>query len=160
MNQRVQSSQLFNAIPVPMFIVDNDVRILDSNAAADIAFGLTQRATRSRLCGETLHCLHSGPVCNSCVIRNAVSQCRQAVTTTQRPMKLEIDTGVEKGELELLISTSPLPEAGENAVLLIIEDITGISTLMASEPAAEVEYLYPDPDPCPAEGFRSTKRVA
>jgi PAS domain-containing protein len=168
MNHSAQYSQLFNAIPVPMFIVDNDIRILDSNAAADSAFGITQGAIRTQSGGELLGCLHlqdvaegcgKGPACKSCVIRNSVSSCLDAVTTTQQRMKLELQPGAKKADLDLLISASPLPEAGENAVLLIVEDITAICKLLqAIEP--EAEYLYPDPDPYPAEELIKTKLVA
>lgn len=138
---QLQYAHLLNAIPVPIFIVDEDVRILDSNAAAEKAFGLSRDAIRSRRGGEALGCLRSQAegcgkslACKSCVIRNSVSKCLDAASTTQRRMKFEIRTEAKKAELELLISTSPLPEAGTNAVLLIIEDITEMSRLRAIIP--------------------------
>ncbi len=143
MNNRgqLQYAHLLNAIPVPMFIVDEDVRILDSNAAAEKVFGLSKDAIRSRRGGEALGCLRAqaagcgkSAACKSCVIRNSVSKCLDALSTTQRRMKFEVQTDAGKAELELLISTCPLPEAGTNAVLLIVEDITEISTLKAIIP--------------------------
>ncbi len=140
---QLQYSQLLNAIPVPIFIVDEDVRILDSNAAALKTFGLTKGAILSRRGGEVLGCLRSQEVpggcgkatgCKKCVIRNSVSKCLGAVSSTQRRMKFEIRTEESKAELELLISASPLPEAGQNAVLLIIEDITEMTRLKAIIP--------------------------
>lgn len=138
---QLQYAHLLNAIPVPMFIVDEDVRILDSNAAAEKVFGLSKDAIRSRRGGEALGCLRAraegcgkSAACKSCVIRNSVSKCLNAVSTTQRRMKFEVQTDANKAELELLISTCPLPEAGTNAVLLIVEDITEISKLKAIIP--------------------------
>lgn len=140
---QLQYAHLLNAIPVPIFIVDDDVRILDSNVAAERAFGLSKAVIRSRRGGEVLGCLRShevpggcgkAPACKSCVIRTSVSKCLGAVTTTQRRMKFEILTDGNKAELELLISANPLPEAGKNAVLLIIEDITEMSKLKAIIP--------------------------
>jgi transcriptional regulator of aromatic amino acid metabolism len=139
----LQYAHVLNAIPVPIFIVDEDVRIMDSNAAAERAFGLSRDAIRSRRGGEVLSCLHSqdvpegcgrGPACKSCVIRNSVSNCLGAVTTTQRRMKFQIRTEAKKTDLELLISASRLPEAGTDAVLLTIEDITEFSKLKAIIP--------------------------
>jgi hypothetical protein len=49
-------------------------------------------------------------------------------------MKFGTGSAQKKTELELLISASPLPEAGKNAALLIIEDITEISMLKAIIP--------------------------
>jgi len=140
---QLQYAHVLNAIPVPIFIVDDDVRILDSNAAADRAFSLSRDAIRSRRGGEVLGCLHSqdvaegcgrAPACKSCIIRNSVSKCISAVTTTQRRMKFVTGTEANKTELELLISASPLPEAGNNAVLLTVEDITEFSKLQAIIP--------------------------
>lgn len=140
---RLQYKHLLDAIPLPIFIVDDDVRILDLNTAAGKAFGLSKDTIHSRRGGEVLHCLHSqdvsggcgrAAVCKDCVIRNAVSNCLGAISTTQRRMKFEIRTGETKTELELLISASPLPEAGNNAVLLVVENITEISTLRAILP--------------------------
>jgi PAS domain S-box-containing protein len=140
---QLQYKDLLNAIPVPMFIVDEDVRILDLNTAAGKAFGFSRDEIHLRRGGEVFHCLHSeevpegcgrAPTCKECVIRNAVSNCLGAVATTQRRMKFEIRTDGPRTELELLISASPLPEAGKNAVLLIMENITEISTLRAILP--------------------------
>jgi PAS domain-containing protein len=136
-------THLLNAIPVPMFIMDEDVRILDLNVAASAAFNLSKDAICLRRGGEVLHCLHSqdapegcgrGPVCKNCIIRNAVSDCRDAVSTTQRRMKFETRADGKKTQLELLISASPLPEAGKDAVLLVVENITEISTLRSILP--------------------------
>jgi hypothetical protein len=139
----LQYTHLLNAIPVPMFIVDGDVRILDLNSAASKAFGLQKEAIHSRRGGEVLDCLHShevpegcghAPACRNCVIRNSVSRCLDAVATTQRRMKFVTGSAPKKAELELLISASPLPAAGQDAVLLIVEDITEISRLKGIVP--------------------------
>jgi hypothetical protein len=136
-------ARVLNAIPVPIFIVDEDVRLLGSNTAALKAFSLSWDSIRARRGGEVLGCLNShtvpegcgrAPVCKGCVIRNSVTKCLDAVATTQRRMKFEIGTGAKAAELELLISASPLPEAGANAVLLTIENVTQISRLKAIIP--------------------------
>jgi hypothetical protein len=138
----LQYSHLFNAIPVPLFIVDDDVRILDSNAAAQRIFGLSNVEIRSRRGGEVLHCLNSrnpegcgrAPACENCVIRNSVADALKAVAVTQHPMKFEAVSDEKTAELELLITATPFPEAGKNAVLVIVEDITEFSKLKAVLP--------------------------
>jgi hypothetical protein len=140
---QLQYAHVLNAIPVPIFIVDDDVRILDSNPAALRAFSLSKEAIHLRRGGEVLGCMHSftvpegcgrAPACKNCVIRNSVANCLGAVMTTQRRMKVEIRSEAKETELELLISASPLPEAGKNAVLLTIEDVTQFSRLKAIIP--------------------------
>jgi hypothetical protein len=136
-------THLLNAIPVPMFIVDEDVRILDLNVAACKAFDLSKDAIRQRRGGEVLHCLHSQEVpegcgravmCKNCIVRNAVADCRNAVSTTQRRMKFEVRAAGKIVELELLISASPLPQAAKNAVLLVVENITELTKLRSILP--------------------------
>ncbi|MFB3917265.1 MAG: PAS domain-containing protein [Terriglobales bacterium] len=134
---------IMNAIPVPIFLVDDDVRILDLNLAASTSFGLSKEAIYSRRGGDALHCLHSyevpegcgrAPACKKCVIRNAVGSSVKGTSTTRRRMKFEIRTEGKITELELLISASPFPQAGQNVVLLVIEDFTELSRLRAIIP--------------------------
>ena len=49
-------------------------------------------------------------------------------------MKFEMRDGLEKKELELLISASPVAQSAQNIVLLVVEDITEISKLRAIIP--------------------------
>ncbi len=137
-------SHLLNAIPVPMFIVDDDVRILDLNVAAATAFGiLSPGSVHSRRTGEVLSCLNSQEVpagcgharaCKKCIIRNSVLEALREVSTTQRRTRFEIRSDGKRTDLELLISASPLPEAGKNAVLLVIENITEMTQLRSILP--------------------------
>ena len=134
---------IMNAIPVPILLVDDDVRILDMNVAASAAFGVSKAARLSRRGGDALQCLHSydvpegcgrGPACKICVIRNSVTTSVKGTSITRRRMKFAIQAEPEKTELELLISASPFPQAGGNVVLLVIEDITELSKLRAIIP--------------------------
>jgi len=135
--------EIMNAIPVPVFLVDDDVRILDLNSAASRAFQLSREAIHMRRGGAALQCLHSddvsegcgrGPACKGCVIRNGVRTSLSGKSTTRRRMKFDVQTDGRKTELELLISASPFPQAGHNIALLVIEDITELSKLRAIIP--------------------------
>ncbi len=139
----LRGADVFNAIPIPAFLVDADVRIRDLNTAASAAFGLSKQVVHSRRGGEVLKCLHSrdvpggcgqGPVCKTCVIRNTVTSSLQGIVTTRRRMKFEVEADSQKKELELLISASPLAPPAEKAVLLMVEDITEMSKLRAIVP--------------------------
>jgi PAS domain-containing protein len=131
-----------NALPVPLFLVDDDVRILDTNVAAEKTFGMTKQAVFRRHGGEALNCLQAqnvhggcgkGPGCGKCVIRNSVTSSLKGTTATRRRMKFEINTEPSKTELELLISASALPEP-DNMVLLTVEDITEMTKLRSIIP--------------------------
>jgi PAS domain len=133
-------ADIFNAIPTPIFLVDEDVRILDLNAAASTAFGVSKQSVHLRRGGEALHCLHSTDVpegcgraetCKTCVIRNSVGDCLNGLMATRRHMKFEMKVEPGKAELQLLITATPLAQAGLNAVALIIEDIMALLKLRA-----------------------------
>ncbi len=147
---------ILDSIPVPIFLVDDDVRILDLNAAAGSTFGLSREVIYQRRGGEVLHCLHSqdvpegcgrAPACKTCVIRNAVNHSVGGTGTTRRRMKFETREPQQK-ELELLITANLLPQGDGKVVLLIVEDITELTKLRAIIPICsqckrirnEVEY--------------------
>lgn len=50
---------LIDAIPLMVFVVDEDVRVQDLNAAATAVFGGNGSVVLDRRGGEVLHCLHS-----------------------------------------------------------------------------------------------------
>lgn len=128
---------ILDSIPLPVFLVDDDVRIEWLNAAAAAAFGLDSAKVAKRRGGEALHCLHAadspegcgrGPVCGSCVIRTSVGQCLGGRAITRKRMKCELLVAGKTRNLDLLITASPMP-AGQKRALLIIEDITEVSSL-------------------------------
>jgi PAS domain S-box-containing protein len=129
---------ILNAIPAMIFVVDNDVRIRDLNDAAAAVFGQDKVTILNRRGGEVLHCLHSydvpegcgrAPFCRTCVIRNSVTRSLQGHAVTRQRTKVELLLGETSQELELLITASPMPDSDEQLALLIIEDISELSTL-------------------------------
>jgi PAS domain-containing protein len=129
---------ILDAIPLMIFVVDNDVRIRDLNHAAATVFGLDKATILNRRGGEVLHCLHAhdvpegcgrAPFCQNCVIRNSVTKCLAGQAVTRRRTKAELLLGGVRKEIELLITASPMPISSEPMALLIIEDINEISTL-------------------------------
>lgn len=129
---------ILNAIPLMIFVVDDDVRIRDLNDTAASVFGLNKATILNRRGGEVLHCLHwhdvpegcgRGPFCKNCVIRNSVKDSLHGQAVTRRRTKVVLLLGGTRKELELLITASPMPSSDEPQAILIIEDITEISTL-------------------------------
>lgn len=129
---------ILNAIPLVIFVVDEDVRIHDLNNTASTVFGLNKSTVLKRRGGEVLHCLHwhdvpegcgRGEFCQTCIIRDSVKTSLQGLTVTRRRTKVELLQGESKKELELLITASPLPSNDEPLALLIIEDISEMTTL-------------------------------
>ena len=138
LDENIVYQSLLNAIPSPVFVVDDDVRIVDLNQAACILSGQEKRAVLRRRGGEVLHCLHStevpggcgrAPFCADCVIRNSVSLCLQGQTVSRARIKMDFLPATGRKPMELLITANPIPHSDERLALLILEDITEISTL-------------------------------
>jgi PAS domain-containing protein len=128
---------ILDAIPLAIFIVDSDVRIQAINPAAAAMLGADETLVRTLRGGEALHCLHStdspegcgrGPNCHSCVIRNSVVEALEGGAVSRRRMKAELLTGEGTRRPDLLVTATRLP-ASDGLALLILEDISEISTL-------------------------------
>ena len=129
---------IFNAIPMPAFVVNDDVQILDLNDAAVRFCGQDRKAVIRVRGGEVLGCLHSmdvtegcgrGKDCQSCIIRTTVVSCLKGKTVHRQMVNFQIAHGLVVKELQVLVTVSPLPDEGDKRALLMIEDITEFSTL-------------------------------
>jgi len=127
---------LVDAIPTPVFVVDAEVRVHDLNAAALEFCGQAKEAVYQQRGGEVLHCLHSldvpegcgkAPFCENCVIRSSVTACLQGQKASRQRMRMELVHGDSRQPMELLITTSPMPDCG--LALLILEDVTELLSL-------------------------------
>lgn len=139
----VACRKVLDAIPLPVLVVDEDVRIHDYNAAAEPLLGPDRTVSFHRRGGEVLHCLHStdvpegcghGPVCQDCVVRNSVNAAfrGEKVPRTRTRMQLVADGKVT--EVFLLVSAARLDMEDRRLVLLTLEDVNEMVTLEALLP--------------------------
>ena len=86
-----------DSIPFPLFVVDEDVRILSFNRAAASMLGANPEVTLNRRGGEALHCIHSTEAiggcgasepCKTCIVRASVGlSCRNG-SMVHRPQRM------------------------------------------------------------------------
>lgn len=131
-----------NAIPVPVFVLDADLRIVDHNeAGAELLLPHKPLVMRQRG-GDIWHCLHaSSPdgcghaeFCKDCVIRQCVGEASRGQQVHRRRTRMEF---VRQGEVKqalLLVTASPFQYAGQPHVLLILEDISELMALRSLLP--------------------------
>ncbi len=138
---------VFDAIPSLIFVVDDDVRIQEYNAAAAEILSLKRPAILKRRGGEVLNCLHAtdvpegcgrAPLCKSCVIRNSVTEAFQGNRVVRRRKKLEILREGHKTEIYALITASPFYYKKRPLALLVIEDISEIAELQRMIPVCSI----------------------
>lgn len=129
---------ILDAMPIPVFIVDDDMRLVDWNRMASVVFGLEKPEAVLVRGGDALHCLHStdspdgcgrGPFCRSCVIRNSVGESMKGMSVVRRRTKLEFRLPGNTRQLDILVTASPIPGPVENLSLLIVEDVSEIVKL-------------------------------
>jgi PAS domain-containing protein len=138
---------VFDAIPSLIFVVDDDVRIQEYNAAAAELLLLKQPAVLKRRGGEVMNCLHAAdvpegcgraPACNDCVIRNSVAEALKGNRIVRRRKKLEMLRDGHKVEIYALITASPFYYDKRPLALLVIEDISEIAELQRLVPICSI----------------------
>jgi len=134
---------ILNALPLPILVVDEDLKIQELNPAATKAFGLHREVVLQQRGGDVLHCLHAfetpegcgrAPSCSDCVIRNSVISCLSGEAVHRRRMKFKILNGDKNRDYELLVTVAPLPLGTGARALLILEDITELTLLKSIIP--------------------------
>jgi PAS domain-containing protein len=124
------SASVFDAIPFPAFIVDDDVRVLAANPAAGRFLGQESSSILRQRGGEVLHCINSSSgcgksaACPDCVIRGAARFALAEGQPVRRRARLECVEDGSVREMHALITASPVVYDSAACVLLFIEDLT------------------------------------
>ena len=123
---------LFDAMPLPVFVVDEDVRILECNAAAIRWFGPDKQTIVKRRGGEVLHCVHAmetpegcgrAPACPDCPVRKAVQAASRGQCVTRQKARMELAAGGKTTKMDLQISCSAFNYERARFVLLVLEGL-------------------------------------
>ena len=127
---------VLDSMAAPVFIVEQDVRIVDFNAAAGNILARDKQSVVKQRAGDALRCLHStdvaegcgrGPSCTNCTIRNSVNQSLQGLSISRHKVKFETLAEGEKNAIDFLVTASPLEYADHKYVLLIMDSLAGIT---------------------------------
>jgi PAS domain S-box-containing protein len=138
---------VFDALPSLVFVVDEDVRIYECNAAAENLLGAKSATVLRKRAGQVLHCLHSSDVpagcghaefCGECVIRNAVAEACRGTRVVRSRTRLEIISNGATIEIYAMISATPFIYNEKALVLLVVEDISEIAELRQLIPICSV----------------------
>jgi len=130
---------ILDAMPCPVFVVEEDVRILDFNTAASAILNEDRKIVLRQRAGDVLHCIHSletpegcghAVACTECPIRNSVNRALLGETPPRQTVKMELllKQG-EAVEALFLITVAPLTFENIPMAVVILEDIREISLL-------------------------------
>jgi PAS domain-containing protein len=129
---------IFDAVPSPALIVDEDVRIIDFNAAAASQLATAAGAVLRGKSGEVLHCVHSietsegcghSEACKDCIVRNSVAAAFSGSKMARQKSRMEIRRDGKVSSVEMLVTAAPFTHGGRKLVLLVLEDISELLTL-------------------------------
>ena len=138
---------VFDVMPSLIFVVDDDVRIQEYNAAAAEFLLDDRQGILKRRGGDVLGCLHAteepegcgrAPFCSDCVIRNSVQEAFDGNRVVRRRAKMEIIRHGEKVEIYALVTASPFLFQKRRLALLVIENIREIAELQRMIPICSV----------------------
>lgn len=129
---------VLDAMPTPVFVVDDDVRIIGYNLAASQMLVQEPELVIRRWAGEVLHCVHATETpagcgqaepCRDCPVRNSVAESIRGHRVARKRARMEL-VG-EKGvtPIYLLVTTAPFIHQGKSLVLLTLEDISELMEL-------------------------------
>lgn len=128
---------LFDAVPLPLFVVDRDVQVHLLNRAASSAFDLTNEAAYRHRGGDLFGCLFAeGPggcgehsACADCVVRNAVGEAIRGTSVMRRKTVMGFVRNDKVAEGNFLVTAAPFDYEGTIFVLLTLEDINELLQL-------------------------------
>ncbi|MFZ2446930.1 MAG: PAS domain-containing protein [Syntrophobacteraceae bacterium] len=141
-NKHAESHEYYrtvlDAIPSPVFVVGEDVRIVDMNAAASRMLGSELKVALGRRAGEAIRCFHSteaeegcgrGPHCRECVVRNSANRSFDGEKVAREKVRMQLVTEDGIRPVHLLVTTAPFRYDDQSLVLVILEDISELTEM-------------------------------
>ena len=123
---------LFNAIPIPVLVVDEDVSILEYNSAAAKLIGPDKRLVLTRRGGEVLHCIHAtetpdgcgrAPACSDCVVRQSVEAAAAGQQVSRQWARMDLIENGKLRKVNLRVSSQPFTCQRHEFILLMLEGL-------------------------------------
>ena len=123
---------LIDSVPFPLFVVDDDMRIVAFNRTGLTMLGGNPAFAFARKGGEALHCIHATEAlggcgateaCKTCVIRGSVAvSCREG-RVIRRPQRMQLVGQDGTRDVYLLITASPVPDTAPPLAVLLLQEI-------------------------------------
>jgi hypothetical protein len=123
---------VFDALPFPAWIVDDDMKLVAVNRASVRLLGEESDLVLRQRGGEFLHCVNSAGGCGKsgkcpdCVLRGVTRFAVAGSQPSRQRATLEVVDRDSVREMHTLITASPVVYEGANRVLLCIEDLTAL----------------------------------
>ena len=130
---------VLDVMPSAVFIVDEDVRIIDANrAACGLMNTAPSSAEKPPRAGAALHCLHAAEHpegcgrashCADCVVRSAVGDALEGRQSLRRRTRMRLKQDDADRDVYLHVTASAFHYRARNLVLLVLEDVSEYAEL-------------------------------
>ncbi len=129
---------ILDAVPVPVFVMDEDMRLLDANIAGAMLIGSSPGEFLRLRGGDALHCLQAGgnpggcghgEHCNDCIIRKAVYAAFEGQALFRQEAQMQLVKNGKVEDTRLWVTAAPFKYADRQMILLTLEDVTELLEL-------------------------------
>lgn len=133
-------ANVFDALPLPAFIVDRDFNIIDFNlAGARLLDRVPGAVLRMRGC-DRLQCTHSietaegafAQACGDCIVKNFVREVFAEATASRSTKRLRLTSDGRVSDVDFLITVAPVVEDTEPLALLLLDNAEELSAVLQS----------------------------
>lgn len=134
---------ILDAMPSPIFLVDDHVRIIGLNLAASQMVDRAPEMVISKLPGDVLHCIHaeasvdgcgSSDFCGKCTVRNSIYECFRGNGVVRKKEKTSLAGKYGRIDIHLLVTAKSIKNDGKRLALLILEDVSELMKLKSMLP--------------------------
>ncbi|MEA1948605.1 MAG: sigma 54-interacting transcriptional regulator, partial [Thermodesulfobacteriota bacterium] len=138
LNQEGFLKSLFESIPCGVLIVDGDRRILAVNNVLEQTFGISEAEVMDHRGGEALRCVNAfknpkgcgfAEECITCGVRNTALEALSGNQIHRKKTTFQLLVDGKTNDLQLLISAAPFDHEGQRLAVIVLEDMTELSTL-------------------------------
>ena len=123
---------MVDSIPAPLFVLDDDLRILYANPAGIEMLCHDRTVLINRRCGEVFHCQHSlesrggcgrNEHCKDCVIRKAVREACATGSVSQGMAHMNRAAWVSPAFTHIFVMASGFAFQGRTLATLVLQDV-------------------------------------
>jgi transcriptional regulator with PAS, ATPase and Fis domain len=138
LNQEGFLKSLFESIPCGVLIIDGDRRILAVNNVLEQTFGISGAEIIDQRGGEALKCVNAfknpkgcgfAEECVSCRVRSTALEALSGNQIHRKKATFQLLVDGKTRNLQLLISAAPFDHEGKRLAVIILEDMTELTTL-------------------------------
>ncbi len=136
-------ANVFDALPLPAFVVDHDFHVVDFNWAGARLLDRVPFAVLRLRGGDRLECVHSvesaggaAAPCEDCIVKNFVRQAFSQTESTRNTGRLRLTSEGRIDDVDFLITVAPIPDESEQLALLLLDDAGALSAVIHPQQSA------------------------